>query len=53
MWLPSHQAVVVGGLSFFRTFVTGARELENGWGGGVKVWEGVLFFLSQVVCFIH
>ena len=29
MWLPSLQAVVVGGLFFFRTFVTGVRELEN------------------------
>ena len=29
IWLPSLQAVVVGGLSFFRTFVTGGRELEN------------------------
>ena len=54
MWLPSLQAVVVGGLSFFRTFVAGGRELENScsW-GAVSVWEGALFCFSEVVCCIH
>ena len=37
--------------------VMGRGGLENcWWRGGVgqpRVWEGALFFLSQVVCFMH
>ena len=29
VWPPSLQAVAVRGLSFFRTFVTGGRDLHN------------------------
>ena len=48
--LPSHQALVGGGLCFCHTFFRGG--LNTPWGeGGLNsgVWEGVLFFVSQVV----
>ena len=59
MGLPSLQAMgVCGGGSFLASHVWygGGRGLEGGWGrggGGSQGCEGVLFFLSQVVCFMH
>ena len=50
MGVPSLQALSGGGgLCFCHTFFRGG--LENYLGGGLDsgVWEGVLFFVSQVV----
>ena len=58
MGLPSLQAMGVGGGVFpgFARLLWGAG-LESCWGRGgggqSGMWEGVLFFLSQVVCFMH
>ena len=57
MGLPSLQAVVGGGASLLVSHIfQGGGGVENylGWGGGGRgfnsgVWEGVLFFVSQVV----
>ena len=59
MGLPSLQAmgVCVGGGAFLASHVCyggGGLRAVGGQGGGQSgVWEGVLFFLSQVFCFMH
>ena len=52
---PCLQAISGGGGFAFVTHVSGGGGLENYLGGGLDsgVWEGVLFFASQVVfCWI-
>ena len=56
MGLPSLDTMVVGGGVFplFACFLPGGRGLRTATGGGVSwVCKGVLFFLSQVVFFMH
>ena len=52
MGVPSLQALSGGGggLCFCHTFFRGGLENYLGGGGfGLRVWEGVLFFVSRVV----